>query len=168
MLINRLNRYCNFPEYRVFSSPTTHKHVYTHKIKNLPCFNVLLLVVSMHVATCTISWLPLYLNSVILLIVANENADGRKLLRTQFNKDFSCFYVELPNGTILSHLVEENERFPAQFGREVSCMVFIMYFCSKYAYLVLILFPEKMEFANSCNIHNTWLCPNICSQDYLD
>lgn len=83
----------------------------------------------MHVATSTISWLPLYINSVILLIVANENADGRKLLKTQFDKDFSFFYVELPNGTILSHLVEENERFPAQFGREVSCLVYIMYLC---------------------------------------
>ncbi|XP_059432587.1 zinc finger CCCH domain-containing protein 64 [Corylus avellana] len=49
----------------------------------------------------------------------NENADGRKLLRTQFNREFNFFYVELPNGTILSHLVEENESFPAQFGREV-------------------------------------------------
>lgn len=40
-------------------------------------------------------------------------------LRTQFNKNFNFFYVELPGGTILSHVVEENERFPAQFGREV-------------------------------------------------
>lgn len=53
------------------------------------------------------------------MIVATENDDGRKLLRRQFNKDFSFFYVELPNGSILSHVVEENERFPAQFGREV-------------------------------------------------
>ena len=100
-----------------------------------------MLVVSMHVATSTISWLPLYLNSVILLIVANENADGRKLLSTQFNREFNFFYVELPNGTILSHLVEENESFPAQFGREVSCLVSIMYIYSKCAYLFLILFP---------------------------
>ncbi|KAK4602637.1 hypothetical protein RGQ29_011595 [Quercus rubra] len=49
----------------------------------------------------------------------NENSDGRKVLRTQFDKNFSFFYVELPDGTIFSHLVEENERFPAQFGREV-------------------------------------------------
>ncbi|XP_041005557.1 zinc finger CCCH domain-containing protein 64 [Juglans microcarpa x Juglans regia] len=49
----------------------------------------------------------------------DENSSGRKLLRTQFDKDFSFFYVELPDGKILSHLVDENERFPAQFGREV-------------------------------------------------
>jgi hypothetical protein len=29
------------------------------------------------------------------------------------------FYVELPDGTVLSHTLEENEVFPAQFGREV-------------------------------------------------
>jgi hypothetical protein len=119
-------------------------------------------------ATSIISWLPLYLNSVILLIVANENAHGRKLLSTQFNREFNFFYVELPDGTILSHLVEENESFPTQFGREVSCLVSIMYICSKCAYLFLILFPQNMEFANSCYIHSTWLCPNICSHGYLD
>ncbi|KAF3439609.1 hypothetical protein FNV43_RR17887 [Rhamnella rubrinervis] len=46
-------------------------------------------------------------------------SDGRNHLRTQFDRNFSFFYVELPDGTILSHLIEENERFPAQFGREV-------------------------------------------------
>ncbi|XP_007012827.2 PREDICTED: zinc finger CCCH domain-containing protein 64 isoform X1 [Theobroma cacao] len=49
----------------------------------------------------------------------NNNSEGRKWLKTQFDKNFSCFYVELPEGSILSHLVEENEKFPAQFGREV-------------------------------------------------
>ncbi|XP_038699803.1 zinc finger CCCH domain-containing protein 64 [Tripterygium wilfordii] len=49
----------------------------------------------------------------------SNNSAGRPLLRTQFDKNFSLFYVELPGGTILSHLVEENEKFPAQFGREV-------------------------------------------------
>ncbi|XVE97983.1 hypothetical protein REPUB_Repub03eG0066000 [Reevesia pubescens] len=49
----------------------------------------------------------------------NNNYEGRKWLRTQFDKNFSCFYVELPEGSALSHLVEENEKFPAQFGREV-------------------------------------------------
>ncbi|XP_048335670.2 zinc finger CCCH domain-containing protein 64 isoform X1 [Ziziphus jujuba] len=46
-------------------------------------------------------------------------SDGRNYLRTQFDRNFSFYYVELPDGTILSHLVEENEIFPAQFGREV-------------------------------------------------
>nr|GMC63554.1 zinc finger CCCH domain-containing protein 64 isoform X1 [Ipomoea batatas] len=44
---------------------------------------------------------------------------GRQLLRTQFDNSCSQFYVELPGGVILSHSVEENENFPAQFGREV-------------------------------------------------
>ncbi|XP_050218810.1 zinc finger CCCH domain-containing protein 64 [Mercurialis annua] len=47
------------------------------------------------------------------------NSDGRKWLRTQFDRSCSFFYVELPDGTVLFHSVEENERFPAQFGREV-------------------------------------------------
>ncbi|KAG8491480.1 hypothetical protein CXB51_014667 [Gossypium anomalum] len=48
----------------------------------------------------------------------SNNSEGRKWLRTQFDKNFSCFYVELPEGSILLHLIEENEKFPAQFGRE--------------------------------------------------
>ncbi|KAH7519209.1 hypothetical protein FEM48_Zijuj08G0011400 [Ziziphus jujuba var. spinosa] len=51
-------------------------------------------------------------------LVDNYSA-GRNYLRTQFDRNFSFFYVELPDGAILSHLVEENEIFPAQFGREV-------------------------------------------------
>ncbi|KAL3535612.1 hypothetical protein ACH5RR_004073 [Cinchona calisaya] len=43
----------------------------------------------------------------------------RRLLRTQFDRSCSLFYVELPDGVILAHVVEENERFPSQFGREV-------------------------------------------------
>ncbi|XP_059633104.1 zinc finger CCCH domain-containing protein 64 [Cornus florida] len=49
----------------------------------------------------------------------DNNSEGRKLLRMQFNNNCSLFYVELPGGTILSHSVEENEKFPVQFGREV-------------------------------------------------
>lgn len=56
----------------------------------------------------------------MFLIAVNNYSDGRNYLRTQFDRNFSFFYVELPDGTILSHLVEENEIFPAQFGREVS------------------------------------------------
>lgn len=41
------------------------------------------------------------------------------MLRAQFDGKCSLFYVELPGGTILSHPVEENEKFPVQFGREV-------------------------------------------------
>ncbi|KAK9275164.1 hypothetical protein L1049_022423 [Liquidambar formosana] len=50
---------------------------------------------------------------------SNNNSEGRKLLRTQFDRKLSLFYVELPDSTILSHAVEENEKFPVQFGREV-------------------------------------------------
>ncbi|OVA04008.1 zinc finger protein [Macleaya cordata] len=49
----------------------------------------------------------------------NKSSEGRKLFKTQFDRKSSCFYVELPDGTILSHSVEDNEKFPAQFGREV-------------------------------------------------
>uniref|UniRef100_A0A803NTJ9 C3H1-type domain-containing protein n=1 Tax=Cannabis sativa TaxID=3483 RepID=A0A803NTJ9_CANSA len=49
----------------------------------------------------------------------NNNLEGRNSLRTQFDKNLSFFYVELPDGTKLSHVVGENEKFPAQFGREV-------------------------------------------------
>ncbi|KAJ0090082.1 hypothetical protein Patl1_13476 [Pistacia atlantica] len=55
----------------------------------------------------------------LLAIKSNNSSDGRKSLRTQFDRNSSFFYVELPGGIILSHIVEENERFPAQFGREV-------------------------------------------------
>lgn len=41
------------------------------------------------------------------------------MLRTEFDGKSSLFYVELPEGTVLSHIVEDNENFPAQFGREV-------------------------------------------------
>ncbi|KAF2285137.1 hypothetical protein GH714_038787 [Hevea brasiliensis] len=49
----------------------------------------------------------------------DNSSDSRKWLRAQFDRNYSFFYVELPDGTILSHLIEENERFPVQFGREV-------------------------------------------------
>lgn len=50
---------------------------------------------------------------------SSKSSDGRRSLRAQFDRNCSFFYVELPEGTVLSHLIEENERFPAQFGREV-------------------------------------------------
>ncbi|BFG39723.1 hypothetical protein CerSpe_259970 [Prunus speciosa] len=50
---------------------------------------------------------------------SGNNSDGRKMLRTQFDRNLSFFYVQLPDGTILSHSIEENERFLPQFGREV-------------------------------------------------
>ncbi|KAL8498124.1 hypothetical protein ACS0TY_021451 [Phlomoides rotata] len=49
----------------------------------------------------------------------DNNLDGRKLMGRHLNRNQSLFYVELPCGTILSHIVEENEDFPFQFGREV-------------------------------------------------
>ncbi|KAK4483663.1 hypothetical protein RD792_010864 [Penstemon davidsonii] len=53
-------------------------------------------------------------------IVENDNSlEGRKLLGRHLDGNQSLFYVEIPGGTILSHIVEDNEKFPAQFGREV-------------------------------------------------
>lgn len=49
----------------------------------------------------------------------NHSVDGRKRLRAQCNRNSSIFYVELSDGTMLTHIVTENEKFPAQFGREV-------------------------------------------------
>ncbi|KAL6974538.1 hypothetical protein U1Q18_028723 [Sarracenia purpurea var. burkii] len=49
----------------------------------------------------------------------DNNSEGRKLLQMQFDSKCSLFYVELPGDTILYHSVEENEKFPVQFGREV-------------------------------------------------
>ncbi|XP_023516975.1 zinc finger CCCH domain-containing protein 64 isoform X1 [Cucurbita pepo subsp. pepo] len=56
--------------------------------------------------------------------VASKSADappgeGRKSLRTQFDSNRSFFYAELPECVTLSHVIEETEIFPAQFGREV-------------------------------------------------
>ncbi|KAI3845553.1 hypothetical protein MKX03_019702, partial [Papaver bracteatum] len=50
---------------------------------------------------------------------SGKSSEGRKSLREQVDRKSSFFYVELPDGTILSHPVEDNEKFPAQFGREV-------------------------------------------------
>ncbi|XP_022147642.1 zinc finger CCCH domain-containing protein 64 isoform X2 [Momordica charantia] len=54
-------------------------------------------------------------------VVSKSDApgEGRKSLRTQFDSNHSFFYAELPECTTLSHVIEENEIFPAQFGREV-------------------------------------------------
>ncbi|KHN06614.1 Zinc finger CCCH domain-containing protein 64 [Glycine soja] len=46
-------------------------------------------------------------------------SDGRKFLKAQIDGDSSLFYAQIPGGTILLHHVEEKEKFPAQFGREV-------------------------------------------------
>lgn len=54
-----------------------------------------------------------------LIIADDNNFEGRKLMGVHLNRNQSLFYVELPSGTILSHVVEENENFPFQFGREV-------------------------------------------------
>ncbi|KAK6919589.1 hypothetical protein RJ641_015493 [Dillenia turbinata] len=48
-----------------------------------------------------------------------KSSEGRKLLKSQFDKEHSCFYVELLDCTMLSQCMEENENFPVQFGQEV-------------------------------------------------
>ncbi|KAM0974855.1 hypothetical protein ACFX2C_017975 [Malus domestica] len=50
---------------------------------------------------------------------SSNNYDGRILLGEQFDRNFSFFYAQLPDGTILSHSIEENEKFLPQFGRQV-------------------------------------------------
>jgi len=47
-------------------------------------------------------------------------SDGRKFLKTQIDGGSSLFYAQVPGGKILLHHVEKNEKFPAQFGREVA------------------------------------------------
>ncbi|KAK6916364.1 Cwf19-like, C-terminal domain-1 [Dillenia turbinata] len=42
-----------------------------------------------------------------------NSSEGRRLLKSQFDKEHSFFYVELPDCTMLSHCMEENENFPA-------------------------------------------------------
>ncbi|KAL8136514.1 hypothetical protein V2J09_002515 [Rumex salicifolius] len=49
----------------------------------------------------------------------DNNFQGRKSLKSQVDGGCGIFYVELPDGTILYHAIEENANFPAQFGREV-------------------------------------------------
>ncbi|XP_074280724.1 zinc finger CCCH domain-containing protein 64 isoform X1 [Silene latifolia] len=52
--------------------------------------------------------------------IKNDDAsEGRELLISKFDGQTGFFYVELPDGTVLGHIVEENENFPFQFGREV-------------------------------------------------
>ncbi|KAF0913226.1 hypothetical protein E2562_020386 [Oryza meyeriana var. granulata] len=54
--------------------------------------------------------------------VVNPDGDanrGRELLRSKYDSKSSLFYVELPEGSVLLHMVDSNEKFPAQFGREV-------------------------------------------------
>ncbi|CAN6457093.1 unnamed protein product [Victoria cruziana] len=45
--------------------------------------------------------------------------DARQELRSQVEGSLGFFYVELAEGSILSHSIGDNERFPVQFGREV-------------------------------------------------
>nr|GMC65427.1 zinc finger CCCH domain-containing protein 64 isoform X1 [Ipomoea batatas] len=81
---------------------------------------------------------------------------GRQLLRTQFDNSCSQFYVELPGGVILSHSVEENENFPAQFGREHVLHYYVMYsFINLVSFASLEMFRSRSIFAmEGCNLTN--------------
>ncbi|KAF3794867.1 Zinc finger CCCH domain-containing protein 64 [Nymphaea thermarum] len=48
-----------------------------------------------------------------------SEVDARQELRTQLDRSSSFFYLELAEGSILSHSIGDNEKFPVQFGREV-------------------------------------------------
>lgn len=58
------------------------------------------------------------------------------------------FYVELPEGAILLHVVDDKEKFPVQFGREVICTkayrildLSLHVFPLLYLYLEFLIFP---------------------------
>ncbi|CAA6660931.1 unnamed protein product [Spirodela intermedia] len=54
------------------------------------------------------------------IVMKPDNDRGcRESLREQFDGKSNFFYVELPDGTTLSYAVEDEEKFPVQFGREV-------------------------------------------------
>lgn len=55
----------------------------------------------------------------VVFVAVIDSTDGRKYLQKEYDAALGLFYVELPDGTVLSHTLEENEVFPAQFGREV-------------------------------------------------
>lgn len=63
-----------------------------------------------------------FFNSFLCLIFTDDdNLEGGRFSGMHLDGNQSLFYVEIPGGTTLSHVVEENEKFPAQFGREVIC-----------------------------------------------
>lgn len=55
-----------------------------------------------------------------MFAAVSNSSEGRKYLQKEYDAALGLFYVELPDGTVLSHTLEENEVFPAQFGREVN------------------------------------------------
>lgn len=62
----------------------------------------------------------------------SDSTQGRTLLRSQFDGKSNLFYVQLPEGTTLSYAVDDKEKFPVQFGREVchtkNCFIVISCF----------------------------------------
>ncbi|CAO2841546.1 unnamed protein product [Amaranthus hypochondriacus] len=52
-------------------------------------------------------------------IKGDDVSEARELLKARFDGISGFFYVELHDGTILGHTIDENENFPVQFGREV-------------------------------------------------
>ncbi|KAL9255044.1 Zinc finger CCCH domain-containing protein [Drosera capensis] len=59
------------------------------------------------------------LSDDLIALLAKDNSDGKRLSTLQSESKFGFFYAELPDHTILSHSIEEQENFPVQFGREV-------------------------------------------------
>lgn len=52
-------------------------------------------------------------------VVGDDASESRELLKANYDGKSGFFYVELPDGTIMGHTIDENENFPVQFGREV-------------------------------------------------
>lgn len=55
----------------------------------------------------------------VVVSTSSDSSEGRNLLRSQFDGKSNLFYAELPDGTLLSYTVDDKEKFPVQFGREV-------------------------------------------------
>ncbi|PKU68284.1 zinc finger CCCH domain-containing protein 59 isoform X1 [Dendrobium catenatum] len=50
---------------------------------------------------------------------SGDHSEARISLRSKFDGKSNLFYVELPDGNILSYSVADKEKLPVQFGREV-------------------------------------------------
>ncbi|KAK8970995.1 Zinc finger CCCH domain-containing protein 59 [Platanthera guangdongensis] len=56
---------------------------------------------------------------ISLVAPSGDQSPDRFSLRSKFDGKSNLFYVELPDGHILSHYADDKEKFPVQFGREV-------------------------------------------------
>ncbi|PKA64259.1 Zinc finger CCCH domain-containing protein 59 [Apostasia shenzhenica] len=55
----------------------------------------------------------------VVVAPGGDRYQARNILRSQFDGKSNLFYVELPDGNVMTHYVDDKEKFPVQFGREV-------------------------------------------------